>query len=119
MDTERRKEEEVKKSQAIFLTLLLVFALHAFAQNPLAPEALPDWRDPVGAEGPTRFVECGGGMVRIGHAGRGFCFDNETPAHRALVGPVRIARNLVSNGEWRAFIEDDGPFPFRPGPPPA
>ena len=40
--------------------------------------------------------------------GTGFCFDNETPAHRALVGPVRIARSLVTNGEWLAFMTDGG-----------
>ena len=50
--------------------LLLTDMLHAFAQNPLAPAVLPDWREPEGAAGPTRFVECAGGMVRIGHRGR-------------------------------------------------
>ena len=43
-----------------------------------------------------------------GTRGDGFCFDNETPAHRALVGPVRIARALVTNGEWLAFMGDGG-----------
>ena len=50
--------------------LLLTDMLHAFAQNPLAPAVLPDWREPAGAAGPTRFVDCAGGLVRIGHDGR-------------------------------------------------
>ena len=49
--------------------LLLTDMLHAFAQNPLAPAVLPEWQEPEGAPGPTRFVDCDGGLVRIGHDG--------------------------------------------------
>ena len=28
------------------------------------------------------------GLHQVGHDGDGFCFDNEGPAHRALIGPV-------------------------------
>ncbi len=48
------------------------------------------------------------GIHTIGHAGDSFHFDNEKPAHRALVGPVRLARNLVTNAEWLAFMADGG-----------
>jgi ergothioneine biosynthesis protein EgtB len=88
--------------------LLLTDMLHAFAQNPLAPAVLPDWREPAGAAGPTRFVECGGGLVEIGHPGAGFCFDNETPAHTVNLRPYRLASRLVRNGEWAEFIADGG-----------
>jgi formylglycine-generating enzyme required for sulfatase activity len=44
----------------------------------------------------------------VGHTDDTFHFDNEKPAHRALVGPVRLARNLVTNAEWLAFIKDGG-----------
>ncbi len=44
----------------------------------------------------------------VGHADGSFHFDNEKPAHRALVGPVRLARNLVTNAEWLAFMKDGG-----------
>ena len=88
--------------------LLLTDMLHAFAQNPLAPAVLPDWREPAGAAGPTRFVDCAGGMVEIGHPGVGFCFDNETPAHSVYLRPYRLASRLVRNGEWAEFIADGG-----------
>ena len=48
------------------------------------------------------------GIHTIGHAGDSFHFDNEKPAHRALVGPVKLARNLVTNAEWLAFMADGG-----------
>ncbi len=88
--------------------LLLTDMLHAFAQNPLAPAVLPDWREPAGAVGPTRFVDCPGGMVRIGHQGTAFCFDNETPAHDVYLQPYRLASRLARNGDWLDFIADGG-----------
>ena len=48
------------------------------------------------------------GIHTVGHADDSFHFDNEKPAHRALVGPVRLARNLVTNAEWLAFMKDGG-----------
>ena len=44
----------------------------------------------------------------IGHGGGGFCFDNEQPAHQVVLRPVRLARSLVTNGEWLEFMADGG-----------
>ena len=88
--------------------LLLTDILHAFAQSPLAPAAIPDWPESTGATGPTRFVDCAGGLVRIGHDGAGFCFDNETPAHDVYVQPYQLASRLVRNGDWQQFVLDGG-----------
>jgi ergothioneine biosynthesis protein EgtB len=88
--------------------LLLTDILHAFAQNPLCPAALPDWQEPAGAPGPTRYVACPGGIAPIGHTGTGFCFDNETPVHSVLLTEFSVATRLVRNHEYRAFIEDGG-----------
>ena len=88
--------------------LLLTDMLHAFAQNPLAPAVLPAWCEPAGAPGPTHFIHCEGGLVRIGHDRADFCFDNETPAHSEFLPPYRIASRLVRNGDWLAFIADGG-----------
>jgi ergothioneine biosynthesis protein EgtB len=88
--------------------LLLTDMLHAFAQNPLAPAVLPDWREPEGAASPTRFVTIAGGITRLGWPGNGFCFDNETPAHDALVPEYALASRLVRNREWLEFIRDGG-----------
>ena len=88
--------------------LLLTDTLHAFGQHPLFPSVLPDWREPAGDPEPTRFLDHPGGEVALGHAGPGFCFDNETPRHRALLTPFAIASRLVRNGAWCDFIADGG-----------
>ena len=88
--------------------LLMTDMLHAFAQNPLAPEVAPDWREPIGAPGPSQFVTCPGGLVEIGHAGGSFCFDNETPRHRVFLQPYQICSRLVRNSDMLAFIADGG-----------
>jgi len=87
--------------------LMLTDILHAFAQNPTAPAYDANWRPPrSGAK--EGFAELPEGIHTVGHQNEGYCFDNEGPAHRVLVGPVRIARSLVTNGEWLAFIKDGG-----------
>ena len=88
--------------------LLLTDILHAFAQNPLMPAALPGWRAPRGAASPTCFVHCAGGIVQIGDHGSAFCFDNETPRHEVLLRDYALASRLVRNSEWLEFIADGG-----------
>ena len=87
--------------------LMLTDILHAFSENPNSPAYDPGWRFPdrLSIEG---WVDISEGIRTVGHQERGFCFDNEQPAHRTLVGPVSIARGLVTNGDWLAFIEDRG-----------
>ncbi|MDE2329937.1 MAG: ergothioneine biosynthesis protein EgtB, partial [Bradyrhizobium sp.] len=87
--------------------LMLTDILHAFAQNPILPAYDPSWRFPV-STGSDQWITLNEGIHSIGHAGDSFHFDNEKPAHRALVGPVRLARNLVTNAEWLAFMADGG-----------
>jgi ergothioneine biosynthesis protein EgtB len=87
--------------------LMLTDILHAFAQNPSDPAYNANWRSPrvTAAQGNIEIKEA---IHSIGHPGADFHFDNEKPAHRELVGPVRIARSLVTNGEWLEFMKDGG-----------
>jgi ergothioneine biosynthesis protein EgtB len=89
------------------LELLITDMLHAFAANPLFPAMIPDWREPLGHPGETRFVTCISGLRPIGHAGNDFCFDNETPPHDAYLHPHALASRLVRNREWLDFISDN------------
>jgi ergothioneine biosynthesis protein EgtB len=88
--------------------LLVTDILHAFAQNPTDPVYDPSWQPPRAATGPRGFVDVPAGIQTIGHDGEGYCFDNETPRHDELIAGLRIARHLVSNGEWLEFIAAGG-----------
>ncbi|MBT9458131.1 MAG: ergothioneine biosynthesis protein EgtB [Burkholderiaceae bacterium] len=89
--------------------LLLTDAKHLFSLSPL----LPAWGD--AGPHPAADAERSGGWstftsqeALIGHAGNGFAFDNETPRHPVLLQPYALADDLVSCGEYLAFINDGG-----------
>jgi ergothioneine biosynthesis protein EgtB len=88
--------------------LLITDILHAFAQNPTDPIYDASWQPPRATQGPRGFVDVPAGIHAVGYDGTGFCFDNETPRHDELIPDARIARHLVSNAEWLAFIEGGG-----------
>ena len=77
------------------------------ALNPLHPVLLPDV-DAEPATTESRWLACNGGMVTIGHADAGFCFDNELPSHPVYLAPFSIASQLVCNADYLAFINDGG-----------
>src|ERR1043165_8259457 len=87
--------------------LMLTDILHAFAQNPTNPAYDANWQPPK-ADTKMEWVNLPEGIHTVGHQGEDYCFDNEGPSHRVLVGPVRLARSLVTNAEWLAFINDGG-----------
>jgi ergothioneine biosynthesis protein EgtB len=89
--------------------LMLTDILHAFAQNPVVPAYDEAWTAPgLQRNENAAWLTLTEGIHTVGHHGSGFHFDNERPAHRALVGPVKLARHLVTNGEWLEFIKDGG-----------
>jgi ergothioneine biosynthesis protein EgtB len=87
--------------------LMLTDILHAFAQNPMLPAYAADWQWPRCEAAPQADARVAG-IHSIGHESEGFCFDNERPAHQVLLQPVRLARALVTNGEWLEFMADGG-----------
>jgi ergothioneine biosynthesis protein EgtB len=87
--------------------LLWTDILHAFAQNPTDPVYDAAWQPPA-AKGGSDYAGLPAGIRTIGHDGDGFCFDNEQPMHETLLRPGRIARHLVTNGEWLEFMADGG-----------
>jgi ergothioneine biosynthesis protein EgtB len=91
--------------------LILTDILHALSCNPLLPayqRAATQASSLAGGPPPMSWIEMPGGVVRVGHAGRGFAFDNETPRHAVLLAPYRIADRLVTCGEYAQFIADGG-----------
>ena len=94
--------------------LLITDIKHVFAQNPLSPvfrEAKTGGRSsatPGLQSSPLHFIEFDEAVVGIGHDGSGFAYDNEGPRHRALVPAFSLGSRPVTNGEYIAFIEDNG-----------
>jgi ergothioneine biosynthesis protein EgtB len=88
--------------------LILTDLKHLLSRNPLRPAYLKQWPlTPVRAREP-RWIGFEGGACEIGHAGGGFCFDNETPRHRAWLAPFEIASHPVTHGDFIGFIQDGG-----------
>ena len=89
--------------------LLITDIKHVFAQNPLHP-VFKKRNINIGTEEvvPMQFVEFKETTVAIGHDGRGFAYDNEGPQHKALVPAFSLASRPITNGEYIAFIEDNG-----------
>lgn len=88
--------------------LMMTDVLHLLSINPLKPAyAASPSRTPQAAA-PLQWLSFSGGVVRIGHAGSTFCFDNETPVHRQFVEPYALASRLVTNREYMAFVEAGG-----------
>ncbi len=56
----------------------------------------------------SSFQEYEGGLREIGHAGEGFCFDNELPRHRLWLEPFALADGLVTCEEFAEFMADGG-----------
>jgi ergothioneine biosynthesis protein EgtB len=80
---------------------------HLLSLNPLAPAAYvgrPEFAPPP----PLAWLDFDAQLAEIGHAGNGFCFDNETPRHRQFVESFALASRLVTNGEFLAFIDAGG-----------
>jgi ergothioneine biosynthesis protein EgtB len=88
--------------------LMLTDIKHVFSCNPLLPAYHASAPSALEDTAKLEWIGHAGGIVSVGHDGRGFAFDNEGPRHEALLRPFRLAARLVSCGEYRAFIDDGG-----------
>ncbi len=89
--------------------LIVTDIKHAFWTNPLHPA----YRSHTGMEKAGEipnltWLEFDGGLHEIGHAERGFAFDNECPRHSVFLNAFRIASRLVTNREYLEFMSDGG-----------
>lgn len=97
-----------QQHQELFLSDFLAL----MAASPLDPAAYAE--EPRLAPAPASSSLSGwaafeGGRVDLGAAGEaGFAFDNEGPRHATWLQPFELARGLVTNGDWLAFMEDGG-----------
>ena len=89
--------------------LILTDIKHAFWSQPLRPSYATRQTDTAPhSSGELRFISFQGGLVQIGHSGDSFSFDNELPRHTTFLQPFWLASRPVTNGEYIAFMNDDG-----------
>jgi len=91
--------------------LVVTDILHALSCSPLLPAYRPTPGPSLrlaSVAKPMQWLSRPGGVVEVGHHGRGFAFDNETPRHSVLLQPYAIADRLVNCGDYAQFIADGG-----------
>jgi ergothioneine biosynthesis protein EgtB len=91
--------------------LLLTDIKHALSFNPAHAAYAKRWPMTSVRAQPARWFACQGGLIQHGHdpaLDGSFCFDNETPRHRAYTAPFELASRPVTYGEYLAFIDDAG-----------
>jgi dimethylhistidine N-methyltransferase len=89
--------------------LFLMDVLNLMSRSPLEPAAYAV-EPRAGPLEPRRgsVVRLEGGLTQVGHDGSGFGFDNEGPSNRVWLEPYGLAADLVTNGDWLGFIDDNG-----------
>jgi len=88
--------------------LMLTDIKHVFWVNPMRPAYRPRASEQAAQAPPMRWEGFDGGTQWVGHDGHGFAFDNEGPRHRVFLEPFQLSSRLVTNGEYKHFIKDDG-----------
>jgi ergothioneine biosynthesis protein EgtB len=87
--------------------LILTDLKYGLSLNPFDPVYRPRRPVTVVADSHQGWLDFPGGETTLGHpATGGFCYDNETPAHRRLLGPYQLADRLTSCGDYLAFMAD-------------
>lgn len=89
--------------------LLLMDIKYSFFQNPLFPavQTQANWQFAAAARS-LDYETFEGGLFAVGAKAEGFCYDNETPSHDVYLQPFKLAKRLVTNSEFLAFMEDGG-----------
>jgi ergothioneine biosynthesis protein EgtB len=81
---------------------------YTFSVNPLYPAYSEKAFCENKNSGESGFISMNEGLYEIGFNGDGFCYDNELSRHRVFLQAYEIQKNLVTNGEYINFIENDG-----------
>jgi ergothioneine biosynthesis protein EgtB len=88
--------------------LLLMDIKHVLATNPLRPPYREDLAVSKQDTDRVEWIHFDEKVGEIGHDGAGFCFDNELPRHRSLIGRHALANRCVTSGEYLDFMADGG-----------
>jgi len=93
--------------------LLITDLKHTFSLNQLHPVYSSDGDRTADQNKTSGWINMKEGIYEIGHAGRGFSFDNELGRHRVFLDNYEISNQLVTCGEYLEFIEAGGYQDFK------
>ncbi|MCF8367465.1 MAG: ergothioneine biosynthesis protein EgtB [Bacteroidales bacterium] len=93
-----------QQHQELFFTDLK----YTFSLNPLLPAYNENALCEDGEDTYKEFVSVESNIYEIGYQGEGFCYDNELAHHKVYLQPYEIRKDLVRNGEFLEFIENNG-----------
>lgn len=88
--------------------LLLMDIKYCFGHNPIFPVYDEKFDEKSNVNTQQKWIAVEEGLYEIGHTGTGFCYDNETKAHKVFLQDFEISNRLVTNGEFLEFIEKGG-----------
>lgn len=88
--------------------LLLMDIKHLFSCNPVAPAYITHLDQPQRSTPALTYCNFPGGIVRVGHSGSEFSFDNERPCHDVILQEYSLASRPTTNREYLEFIHDGG-----------
>ena len=96
--------EHEKQHQELFFTDLKF----SFSKNPLFPAYREAEIVACSKKENLLWLDYSGGLVNTGvdEVSDGFSFDNEAPSHKVYIEPFSLSNRLVTNGEYKAFIND-------------
>ncbi|WP_158979029.1 ergothioneine biosynthesis protein EgtB [Cellulophaga sp. L1A9] len=93
--------------------LLITDLKHTFSFNPLHPVYHENFNLVQDQNEDHGWLQMPEGIYEIGHDGNGFCFDNELGRHKVFLHEYQLSKNLVTNGDFIAFIEAGGYQEFK------
>ncbi|MGZ8192516.1 MAG: ergothioneine biosynthesis protein EgtB [Methylobacter sp.] len=88
--------------------LLYMDIKHNLWSNPSRPAYLERPQQVIESPRELKWEQRQGGLVTIGLEADTFAFDNERPRHKIWLEPHRLSSRLVTNAEYRDFMEDGG-----------
>lgn len=88
--------------------LLVTDIKYILGTNPLYPAYQEQPQKAEQATYPQAWLAVEAGLYQIGHQGDSFCWDNELSRHQVYLDNFALAKRLVTNGDYLAFLQDDG-----------
>jgi ergothioneine biosynthesis protein EgtB len=85
--------------------LMLTDIKYVFGHNPLFPVYDEHFEETPNRKTESGFVGIDEGVYEVGFEGEGFHFDNERERHKVYLNHFEISKSLVSNAEYKEFIE--------------